>query len=58
MSKYLFVSLSPLGLAKPGDDVMSPERARRSEFERPSEAASRNMREHGGRREGSDTEHW
>ena len=41
----LSLSRSPLGLAKPGADVRSPERARRSEFELTSEAAKRNMRE-------------
>ena len=34
------LSWSPRGLAKPGADVRSPERARRSEFELTSEAAS------------------
>ena len=39
------LSSSPLGLAKPGADVRSTERACRSEFERPSEAAKRIVRE-------------
>ena len=37
--------LKPSRRAKPGADVRSSERACRSEFERPSEAAKRNMRE-------------
>ena len=37
--------LKPSRRAKPGADVRSSERACRSEFERPSEAAKRNVRE-------------